>query len=223
MRRKIGIAAALLVFGVLVGLGVWQTERRAWKHALIARVEAGLAAPPRPLDATPDADAAWRRVSATGQWLVDGLVRIAPRTLDGKVGADYAAPLRLADGGAVVVLLGWAPDGGAAPDLPDGPAEVEGVLAPAPEPSLFTPDNVPPDQWLWLDPPAIAAAAGVAAARTSPLVLKLTTPPPGLAPVPARPNIVDNHLQYAFTWFGLAAAWAVVAVLLFRRRRPAQP
>src|SRR5215468_7522370 len=37
---------ALAAFSVLIALGVWQMERRAWKNDLIARLEAALSAPP---------------------------------------------------------------------------------------------------------------------------------------------------------------------------------
>ena len=42
---------ALLAFIVLVGLGTWQVERKAWKEALIATLTERLAAPPQALPA----------------------------------------------------------------------------------------------------------------------------------------------------------------------------
>jgi surfeit locus 1 family protein len=37
---------ALLAFVVLIGLGTWQLQRKAWKEGLIAALDAQLAAPP---------------------------------------------------------------------------------------------------------------------------------------------------------------------------------
>ena len=37
---------ALLMFAVLIGLGTWQLQRKAWKEGLIAALTAQLAAPP---------------------------------------------------------------------------------------------------------------------------------------------------------------------------------
>ena len=121
----------------------------------------------------------------------------------------------------LVVLLGWAPVAADAPVLPDSEVSVAGVLRPGRRPSLFMPDNVPPDSWLWLEPPAIAKAVGLDPAKTSPLSLSLTDPPAGLTARPAKPVFADNHLQYALTWFGLAAALAgvVIAVVLRSRRQ----
>src|SRR5262249_42869427 len=44
--RIIQALIAFTAFGVLIALGVWQMERRAWKNDIIARLEAGLSAPP---------------------------------------------------------------------------------------------------------------------------------------------------------------------------------
>jgi len=43
---------ALLAFIVLIGLGTWQVERKAWKEALIAALTERLAVPPRALPAS---------------------------------------------------------------------------------------------------------------------------------------------------------------------------
>ena len=55
LRAALGLLAAALAFELLVGLGVWQLERRVEKHALIARVEARIGErpvelPPRDLE-----------------------------------------------------------------------------------------------------------------------------------------------------------------------------
>src|SRR5882757_9586650 len=64
------IACAIL-FAILCGLGVWQLERLQWKLALIARVNAHMAAAPVPLDQilamNPD-DAQYRRVALRGHF-----------------------------------------------------------------------------------------------------------------------------------------------------------
>ena len=49
---------ALLAFAVLIGLGTWQLERKAWKEGLIATLTERLAAPPSALPPAP----AWPRL-----------------------------------------------------------------------------------------------------------------------------------------------------------------
>ena len=43
------LVPALLVFSFLIGLGVWQIQRKAWKEGLIASLTERLAMPPEAL------------------------------------------------------------------------------------------------------------------------------------------------------------------------------
>jgi surfeit locus 1 family protein len=63
------------------------------------------------------------------------------------------------------------------------------------------------------DPAAIAAAKGLAQgkAQVAPFYVEQESPaPPGGLPQPGKlvVSLPDNHLQYALTWFGLAAVLA---------------
>jgi surfeit locus 1 family protein len=65
-----------------------------------------------------------------------------------------------------------------------------------------------------------AAAGGREAAAAAPVFVQLAGAPLGGsgAPRPVTPVIAipNNHLSYALTWFGLALALAIVAVLALR-------
>jgi surfeit locus 1 family protein len=73
--------------------------------------------------------------------------------------------------------------------------------------------------WYVRDLPRMAAATGLT--DVAPVFLMLESPPPlsGLprpAPLPTR--IPNNHLGYALTWFGLAAALlGVYGAMMFKR------
>jgi surfeit locus 1 family protein len=79
-------------------------------------------------------------------------------------------------------------------------------------PNLFTPSNDPArGEWFVRDPRAIAAA--FALTRVAPFTIDAdATPNPGGLPAggETRLNFPNNHLGYALTWFGLAAALAGV-------------
>ena len=85
---------------------------------------------------------------------------------------------------------------------------VVGVLRLPPEgrPNWFLPDNNPgANHWFWVDLPAMAAADGLD--RLAPYYLDAdATPNPGGWPKGGAmlPELPNNHLQYALTWFGLA-------------------
>ena len=70
-RRAAFAAAALVVAALLAALGVWQLERREWKYALVAAVDARIhaapvpAPPPAALRTTPIAASPRRAASVT--------------------------------------------------------------------------------------------------------------------------------------------------------------
>lgn len=184
---------ALPAFAVLLGLGLWQLERLEWKTALIAEREAALARPPAPLppnDAiSPDWD--FRPVRVRGRFLHDKAQRFGPR-LDRP---EILTPLARDDGGVILVNRGAGPL-----DASSGEVELTGVLRYPRPPGLFAPEHGPETPlWLWYDIPGLERRLGL---ELAPAVLELERP--------QGVGLVNNHLQYALTWFALAAALAAV-------------
>lgn len=223
----------LPMLAVLIGLGAWQLERRAWKADLLDRIDQRITAPAVPLPAAIEDPDAWeyRHVRVTGMFLHDRELHVLPRTLDGQVGAHVVTPLRrtggVAPGQIVLVNRGWVPTDRTDPatrpaSLVEGPVTVEGVVRVPGGQGWLQPDNEPArNRWYWIDLPAMAAAAG---APEAPPVLMDAVAAPGDPTLPVGgQTIVDipnNHLQYALTWFTLAAALLAVYVL-YHVRRPA--
>jgi surfeit locus 1 family protein len=224
---------------VLIGLGVWQLERLQWKEGLIATLAARLAAGPVALPPPPrwpaltQANDEFRRVNfsadfTTGQ---EALVYATGTALRSDVkGPGYwvFAPARLAGGGTVIVNRGFVPaERKAAESRPqsaaDGVVDVTGLMR-WPEPrGMFTPnDDTRGNVWYARDPAAIAAAKGWGA--VAPFYIDMEAPQrqgglPRVAPIRTI-TLTNNHLQYALTWFALAAGLAgVYLVWLFGRRR----
>jgi surfeit locus 1 family protein len=221
MRR----ALPVLLFGlagvaVLVALGVWQVQRLAWKTALIAGVEARLAAAPVPVPPHPDPLAdQYRRVRASGV-IEPGELHVYTPAPGGGAGYRVIVPLKLPDGRRILLDRGFVPV--EAKDAPRrlGPIAVEGSLRWPQESDRFT---SPPDRagnvWFARDVGPMAEALG-----TEPvlLVAARTDDPAGPLPLPVGVNIRNDHLGYAITWFGLAAVWAgMTGYGLWRiKRRP---
>ena len=88
MKRLLVLAIVAGGLVTLIGLGLWQLDRRAGKLDLIANLDANLAAPPVVMTTAPSADNAWRRATFTGVWATKTPARIVSRTLNGQVGAD---------------------------------------------------------------------------------------------------------------------------------------
>ena len=122
------LVPALLAFSVLIGLGIWQIQRKAWKEGLIASLTERLAAPPLalpPPKAWPQLNAAddeYRRVEfrATFDNAPEALVFAAATAFRPDVsGPGYwvFTPARLADGSMVMVNRGFVPDGRQDPEI----------------------------------------------------------------------------------------------------------
>jgi surfeit locus 1 family protein len=207
----------LVMLAVLIGLGVWQVERLAWKTALLDAIDHAEAAPAAPLPPHP---AAFEKVRVQGRFRADlrALYGADVRdTAEGpQMGAGLLVPLERQDGPPILVDRGWVPlSRRQAIAIPQGEVSVEGYIRPEVEPGLFSAADDPVRRHFYtLDPASIGAALGVP--RLAPFTLIAMGPsPPELYPIPARhlPRPPNNHLSYAITWFGLAAGLLVVFVV----------
>jgi surfeit locus 1 family protein len=217
---------------LLLALGTWQVERLQWKEALIAERAAQLAAAPEPLPAQSDDWRAWdfRRVTVAGEFNHEAEQLYGVAAIEGQVGHHVITPLVRADGPAILVDRGWVPADQAHPAARrqgqlEGRVEITGIARyrGADRPGWFTPDNQP-EQGLWYsyDLLALEAAVGI---ELLPVVVEADAKAnPGGLPQGGRTNLVlpNNHLQYAITWYGLAAALLAIylAASLERGARP---
>lgn len=227
----------LMVFAALVGLGTWQVQRLHWKEGLLVTIEARRSAAPLPLSeieerfrATGDVD--YTPVTATGTFRHAG-ERHFLATWKGQSGFFVYTPLQLADGRFALVNRGFVPYDLKDPDRrPQGQVAGEVTIAGlarnplAGKPSSILPDNDPAKNvFYWKDRDAMAASADLPAAEIVPVFIDAdATPNHGGWPA-GGVTLVDlpnNHLQYAVTWYGLAAALAGV-LIIFVRRRPTGP
>ena len=219
---------AVVAFAILIGLGVWQIQRKAWKEGLIADLTTRLAAPPQALPPArdwPALDAAkdeYQRVRFTAQFDNDKEALVfasasgfRPDVADAGPGYWVFTPARLADGGIVMVNRGFVPDARKSPQTRlegevSGPVTLVGTMRWPDSRHWFTPGDDPTHNlWFARDPAAIAAAKGLGS--VAPFYVEQEAPaPPGGLPQPGKliVSLPDNHLQYALTWFGLAAVLA---------------
>lgn len=216
VTRFVLLALSLFCIAILVGLGVWQIERREWKLDLIGRVEQRIHAPataaPGPLE--------WSRVTArtheyervrlSGSYLNDRETFVqAVTTLGG--GFWVVTPFRTDAGFVVLVNRGFVPPDRKAPaarraDLIEGATTVTGLLRISEPGGGFLRENDPAhDRWYSRDVAAIAALRGLTDAAPffvdADAIAGAAWPRGGLTVVSFR----NSHLVYALTWFGLAA------------------
>ena len=225
--------ATLAAFCLLIGLGVWQVQRLKWKTDLLHRIAALQSAPAQPLPAVlarlkAGGDVDYTRVQTL---CPDVETRRALQLFSVYQGlAGYrlitACPLGSNEAyGSILVDRGFVglPGDQTAHPIPGQPisAPVVGVLRDSGGRNFVTPPNHPGEnQWYWRDLPAMAQA--LRAQRPAPMFLMLESPSPAGGeprPAPVPVDIPNNHLGYAITWFGLAAALAGVYLAVLLRRR----
>jgi len=227
---------ALVGIAILIGLGVWQLDRKTWKENLIAAMTERLARAPAdlpPRDRWAGLDRQHEEFARVGfpvEFLPgqEALVYSAGSAFRTDVkGPGYFvfAPARLAGGSLVIVDRGFVPldrkdPASRAQGEPKGSVDIVGILRWPETRGLFTPEDDPKNNvWYLRDTGAIAAAKHWQSA--APFYVEQESPaPPGGLPTPGKlvVNLPDNHLQYAITWFGLALALAGVYLVWLTRR-----
>jgi cytochrome oxidase assembly protein ShyY1 len=238
-------AFTAVMVAIFIGLGVWQLARRAEKHALIAaldtRVSAAPAAlpPPSQWRALNPADDEFRRVTFTATYLKlpDAMVYSAGSAVREDVsgpGTWAFLPARLTSGETVVIDTGFVAntmqersveDRAAAKLVTGQPVTLTGYLRFPESAGLLTPaDNR--DKRLWFTRDHLAMAKALGWGEVAPFYIDLETPVPdnGIPrPGPLTPHLRDEHMQYAITWFSLAAALALAFAVWARGRRAQRP
>jgi surfeit locus 1 family protein len=220
---------------ILIGLGIWQLDRRIWKENLINTLTTRLARAPQDL---PPRDR-WSRLTASADEYTR--VRFPAEFLDAQEALVYTpgsafrpdvkgpgywvfAPVRLAGGSIVLVDRGFVPPdrkdpASRASGTPRGSIDIVGVMRWPEARGLFTPADEPQNNvWFLRDSVAIAAAKKWTSA--APFYIEQESPVPGGGlPLPGRLAVAlpNNHLQYAITWFGLALGLAGVYVVWIAR------
>ena len=221
--RRTPVAGAALAtavaLAILIALGVWQLRRLAWKEGLLAQVDAAETAPPLPLGAaTPPL---FTRVTAQGTLAGAPTALYGVDVQNNHLGAQLVERLDRTGAPPLVVVLGWVPTDTGHAAIVSGPATITGYVRLPEQPNWLSAADDPAGRHFYtLDPKAIGAA--LAAPDAAPFVLvALGKPGAWGQPVPATslPRPVNNHLNYALTWFGLAASLAGVFGTWVVRRR----
>lgn len=192
------VAAAVLV---MIGLGIWQLDRRGEKEAMLARAAAN---PTRPAISFPQLGPVDRdilfRPSSVNCLRVAGWRTEAGRAADGSTGYRFIAECATgAEGPGALVAVGVAKR----PDLKPawGGGQVAGWITEEPDhrPLLARLGGRP----MPLRPMLIARAAPEGFKSSSP---------------PSAADVPNNHLAYAVQWFFFAGVAVAIYLLALRKR-----
>ena len=232
-RKSLLIPAILALAGfvVLLALGTWQIERKAWKENLIEMLtsrttsEPGELPPPAfwPLLGPENAEFKRVRLNVSFPKSTDALVYTSGSALrdDAKgVGYFVFSPAKLANGPSIVVNRGFT----AGRNYPqaEGAQEIVGVLRWPESPSLFVPERDSSGTWFARDHQAMARALGWGDVAEFYIEQEAPVPPGGVPhPSALKVRLRNDHLQYAITWYSLAGVLVVMFAIWARRQRSA--
>ena len=178
-------------------------------------------------------DIEYMHVTATGRFLHDKERYLYAPAPSGLAWHVYT-PLEIGPGLVVWINRGMVPDASKAPasraaGQVEGATEVRGVVRLAPVRTFFAPDNdVEGNLWYWPDIPAMTASAFPnGSAKALPIFVEADADPAPPGGLPrggvTRIALPNRHLEYALTWYGLAATLLGVysAFAISRLRAPA--
>jgi surfeit locus 1 family protein len=244
-RGILAALAVLVVTALCLRLGFWQLDRLEQRRALNAALAAAAELPPLELDAGAfraiDEDPArhlYRRVRVSGTLLHEEEVVLRGRSHGGRPGVHLVTPLRLEDGGGVVLVnRGWAPSPDAATIDPrehhePGLRGAEGILQWVPTSGAES-VPVPIDvhgrtvhTLRRLDYPTLRARLDQSLLPLYVQLVPSESPPPGQPARVPLPELTNGpHLGYAIQWFSFAgiALFGFGYLVLTQRRRAERP
>lgn len=206
---------------ILFGLGLWQWQKIGPKTALQNSIKDGLSAEPLKLaeaisSSTGKRDLAYRRVTATGRFTGSKPLRLVRPSIEGQAGYHLYGLFETVDGLTVLTSPGFIPfEAQSLPSLPTGKITVSGVLIPEGRSGPFTPeDQVDANRWYTARVDTMSKALGFKQDQKSRILdfrLMIDDQKTGF-PIGGQVfvDIKNDHLQYAFTWWGLALSLIAV-------------
>ncbi len=194
---------------ILLGLGQWQVERLTWKNALTSEILGNISKPP--ITITPnriDSFHQFQSVRASGEFLPEELHVLHSLKPYGP-GFKLIKPFQLSSNEVILVDLGFIKEKNKFEERVITTETIAGNILFPNETDSFTPEpNLSRNIWFSRDLEAMASYL-----KTSPVLLVLSTAiHDAVIAIPLRPNLVNNHLQYALTWFSMAIAWGVMSI-----------
>ncbi len=233
----VGLMSLLTI--LFTALGIWQINRLAWKEGLIAEVSARLTQPPYDFPAPGHwsndelAPFPYHPVRVSGHFLPEKTTFVFTSLADAKgkySGPGYwvVTPLVADTGGTVFVNRGFIPQEqrpafAAGQKVPPGEQTVTGIAVEPAAAGPFTPAVDKTNFVAFQMDPTVLATLGDVEGPIFPLSIDAPAGPPGALPQGGE-TVVDfpnNHLGYAFTWFGFAALTpCLLAFWVWRRIRP---
>ena len=219
MKRVLFAVFSIAGTAVLGWLGNWQLDRLAWKQTVLEQIDQRIAAPvvPVPLTPVPSEDT-YLPVFAEGRF---GQEYIRVLVSQKRIGAGYRVISAFkTEGRRILVDRGFIDLSKSSDMQADQAVVVQGNLHWPDEVDGFTPaPDLEKNIWFARDVRALSEAL-----QTQPILIvasQISPPDQNIKPLEIDSSAIPNdHLQYAVTWFSLAAIWIMMSgAFLWRSRK----
>jgi surfeit locus 1 family protein len=221
----LGLSVAVgLSLILLVSLGTWQLLRLQWKSGLLAQLEKSQSQQAVPLQSLDRSEGKldWRSVRFGPCEIKPSQLIYMHGIVDGVAGYHIMTPCPVG-ASYITVELGFSPD--KISPLKPVSIELEGRLRAYDKPNAFVPSNNPKaSDWYWRQAESLATVWNLPL-RSDYFVIVKVSPAlkakfSGLVQSPITATLSNRHLEYALTWFGLAATLLAVFLAYVRGYSP---
>lgn len=219
MKRVLFAVFSIAGTAVLGWLGNWQLDRLAWKQTVLEQIDQRIAAPAVPVPPIPDpSEDTYLPVFAEGRF---GQEYIRVLVSQKRIGAGYRVISAFkTEGRRILVDRGFIDLSKSSDMQADQAVVVQGNLHWPDEVDGFTPaPDLEKNIWFARDVRALSEAL-----QTQPILIvasQISPPDQNIKPLEIDSSAIPNdHLQYAVTWFSLAAIWIMMSgAFLWRSRK----
>ena len=203
-------------FIILLVLGTWQVQRLGWKSDLISEYNNNFEKQPVTIDEVlkDSLNYKFRKVLVKGEFDNDKEIQLIGKTYEGNAGYHIITPFFLENNKIIYINRGWVPKKYIKKESRDfslisGETEIIGLIRMPQKKGYFVPENdgengfwftIIPNQifkFIKTNSNFVIKDYYIDALR---LEEKITLP----IGVDGKPNLRNQHLSYAITWYGLA-------------------
>lgn len=214
---------ASIIFLVLCGN--WQLRRLEEKEHFIATIEKNIINPAIALDSLNDSPSKYSKVTLSGQFLENKNIYLYGRRTASpeKDGYYLISAFESDDGQTYMVSRGWLPQSVKNRlDTSDARERetIEGIVLPGEKKNLVIPDNDQKNNiWFTLDLDMAKSSFGSTNTDFYLMQINSSSLPEGVVPLGTAhlSKVRNDHLEYAITWYSLAACLFVIFIIYSRK------
>ena len=218
----------LIVFPILILLGSWQVYRLIWKENLIEyyQNQSSSAFLDLSKDISSKLNLEFRKVKFKGTFLNSKEIYISGKTYEGNIGFHVVTPFRMQNNKTVFINRGWVSEGYRDPEkrkfsLLNNETEINGIIRFPQKKGYFVPENDPNKGfWFTINPNEIIKFLKFKEIDTISEFYVDAIRQEGKIKIPiganGKPNLRNQHLSYAITWYSLALVLLIIYILFHR-------